>query len=395
MKNLKPIQVEFNRQFPTYVDCFCLDSFRERIFIFSKNNFKIYYKDKVTKPPIVINMDIYFEDRIPKIVSLTYNPNKSQFWAAFSTGEIFAFTEDLEAYGMQQENKFILSHNSCIPEGILSMKWNPTMEKFVVFRADGQMKFFNQSCERIHEMDINSDEETEHKWIAIGWGKKETQFHGTAGKQAALAKEYKPENPFVDNFIPGITWAEKGTLLAVNVPTKDLKMRHIRIFNSSGELQCTSLNYYGLYRFITFNTVDRLFICAEKIDGINRVIFFEKNGLLHSKFQLHGKFNDASVKSIHWNAHLEILIIWLYEENQDTIQFYSTINHHWYLKHSLYFKTESTRLLDYAWDFKIKNQLHIITKSEEIKYTWANIVDHSLGTTMDDLGNVGVISGSK
>ena len=44
------------------------------------------------------------------------------------------------------------------------------------------------------------------EFINVGWGKKETQFHGSEGKGAAIKKE--------ENFEPALPWDDKKTRIS-------------------------------------------------------------------------------------------------------------------------------------------------------------------------------------
>lgn len=43
-----------------------------------------------------------------------------------------------------------------------------------------------------HEVNLLSEEFGEKQFVTVGWGKKETQFHGSEGKQARIKNEVVP-----------------------------------------------------------------------------------------------------------------------------------------------------------------------------------------------------------
>ena len=55
--------------------------------------------------------------------------------------------------------------------------------------------------------------------VTVGWGRKETQFHGSAGKAAAAAALQTPaaEPDQEDDGRPRVTWRGDGQMLAVSV----------------------------------------------------------------------------------------------------------------------------------------------------------------------------------
>lgn len=121
------------------------------------------------------------------------------------------------------------------------------------------------------------------KFITVGWGKKETQFHGSAGKQAAQKKiqvsfqkqkhhglktktkkyrklikhlfdikilcmhpqEVQPAAAW-DDRRPRVTWRGDGQLFAVSAVCLQTGARKVRVWNREGVLQATSEPINGL-----------------------------------------------------------------------------------------------------------------------------------------------------
>lgn len=67
------------------------------------------------------------------------------------------------------------------------MEWSPDQELLVIVTRDMNMILMNM-FDPIHEINLFKEEFGEKQFITVGWGKKETQFHGSAGKQAAKEK---------------------------------------------------------------------------------------------------------------------------------------------------------------------------------------------------------------
>ena len=55
--------------------------------------------------------------------------------------------------------------------------------------------------------------------VTVGWGRKETQFHGSAGKAAAVAPSQPAtsEPDLRDDGRPRVTWRGDGQMMAVSV----------------------------------------------------------------------------------------------------------------------------------------------------------------------------------
>ena len=56
-------------------------------------------------------------------------------------------------------------------------------------------------------------------FVNVGWGKKETQFHGSLGKSAAKTETPKVENSISedDDLLPRISWRGDGSYFVVSV----------------------------------------------------------------------------------------------------------------------------------------------------------------------------------
>lgn len=67
------------------------------------------------------------------------------------------------------------------------MEWSPDQELLVLVTKDMKMVLMNM-FDPIHEVSLFNEEFGAKQFITVGWGKKETQFHGSAGKEAAKVK---------------------------------------------------------------------------------------------------------------------------------------------------------------------------------------------------------------
>lgn len=68
------------------------------------------------------------------------------------------------------------------------MEWSPDQELLVLVTKDLNLILMSCTYDPINETNLLSEEFGEKQFITVGWGKKETQFHGSEGKQAAKIK---------------------------------------------------------------------------------------------------------------------------------------------------------------------------------------------------------------
>lgn len=84
-----------------------------------------------------------------------------------------------------------------MPDNLLqAMEWSPDQELLVLVTKDKNMILMSM-FDPVHEISLFNEEFGEKQFITVGWGKKETQFHGSAGKQAAKQKTEVTAGKFI------------------------------------------------------------------------------------------------------------------------------------------------------------------------------------------------------
>lgn len=144
------------------------------------------------------------------------------------------------------------------------------------------------------QVDLYSSDFGEKQFITVGWGKKDTQFHGSEGKAAAKAKPEQVNANDSDDGLPRIIWREDGTLFAVSFLHTTTKIRQFKIFNREGILQYTSEPTNGLEECLAWKPSGSLIAAPQRLINKLVVALFEKNGLKHREFSL--PFETKEVK---------------------------------------------------------------------------------------------------
>ncbi len=189
--------------------------------------------------------------------------------------------------------------------------------------------------------------------INVGWGSKQTQFHGSLGKAAAQAPSAAPPSSVGispdDDFLTRISWRGDGTLFVVSAVSPSstgatLRPRVLRVYNRDGVLQATAEAVPGLEHPLSWRPSGNLIVSTQRFgtfpgggkgrEGRHDVVFFEKNGLRHGEFGLrHAKPGvsaaDAKdrkwgykVKEVGWSADSNVLLVWIEEDAGDTGESY-------------------------------------------------------------------------
>jgi elongator complex protein 1 len=211
--------------------------------------------------------------------------------------------------------------------------------------------------------------------INVGWGSKQTQFHGSLGKAAAQAPSAAPPSSVGispdDDLLTRISWRGDGALFVVSAVSPSagsaLRQRVLRVYNRDGVLQTTAEAVPGLEHTLSWRPSGNFIVSTQRFgtfpgggkgrEGRHDVVFFEKNGLRHGEFGLRHETPGVckadvkdrkfgyKVKEVCWSADSNVLLVWIEEAAGDTgesyyctshmiltrsVQLWTTGNYHWY-----------------------------------------------------------------
>uniref|UniRef100_A0A8C2HLH0 Elongator complex protein 1 n=1 Tax=Cyprinus carpio TaxID=7962 RepID=A0A8C2HLH0_CYPCA len=333
------------------------------------------------------------EDYLPEdgsgvVVAIQDLPDQESVCVATGSGDVILYnlnTSQLECVGS-------------VESGLTGMTWSPDQELVTLTTGQETIIMMTKDFEPITEVAINQDDFGEGKFITVGWGKKETQFHGSEGKQAhcsALPNQLAA---------PRITWRGDGQFFAVSTVCPQTGARKVRIWNRECVLQATSEVVNGLEQPLCWRPSGSLIASTQRHPNKHSVVFMEKNGLLHGDFNLPFGKEQVKVKELLWNSDSTVLAVWMEDlkpgenEHPNTfIQLWTVGNYHWYLKQSLHFGSEPLRApACVCWDPEKPLRLHLLTRGwVSYTYDWGWSTDRSHGTDCHDNANVAVIDGDK
>ncbi|XP_035506109.2 elongator complex protein 1 [Scophthalmus maximus] len=292
-----------------------------------------------------------------------------------------------------------------VDSGLTSMSWSPDEELVILTTGQETIIMMTKEFEPITEVGIHQDDFGEGKFITVGWGKKETQFHGSEGKQAAQRKiqAVQPAAGW-DDRRPRVTWRGDGQLFAVSAVCPQTGARKVRVWNREGVLQATSEPVDGLEEPLSWKPSGSLIASTRRHPNKHSVVFLEKNGLLHGDFTLPLGKDQAKVKELLWNSDSTVLAVWLEDMTAGEdgwvntyIQLWTVGNHHWYLKQSLDFGGDRQAApVCVCWDPERPLRLHLARRDWTcITHDWGWTTERSPGQDAADNANVAVIDGDK
>ncbi|XP_035746671.1 elongator complex protein 1 isoform X2 [Egretta garzetta] len=289
-----------------------------------------------------------------------------------------------------------------VDSGLSTMSWSPDQELVLLATGQQTLIMMTRDFEPITEKQIHQDEFGEGKFIALGWGKKETQFHGSEGKQAAHRKQTEASRTsYWDDGKPRVTWRGDGQFVAVSAVCPETGARKVRVWNRELVLQSTNEPISGLEQALSWKPSGNLIASTQEKPNRHDVVFLEKNGLLHGEFTLPFQKGQVKVNELLWNADSTILAIWLEDlktSNPNSyVQLWTTGNYHWYLKQSLHFGSlEKHQLVSVLWDRENPYRLHVLCQGwRYLSYDWHWTTDRGMGENSQHVANVAVIDGDK
>jgi len=294
-----------------------------------------------------------------------------------------------------------------VDAGILAAAWSPDEDLLVLITGGSapSLLLMTRHWDVVHEAPLATDDFGAEAPVNVGWGSKATQFHGSEGKQAAMAAAEAPtagdpRGPLVpdDDGLPRVSWRADGAYFVVSSaePSADGAHRHrlLRMYTRAGVLSATSDPLVrGISHVLAVRPIGNLIATSQRMGGPyapgrtgrHDIVFFERNGLRHGEFSLREDAasmpdvplapsvpplapwaNEHTIERLAWNADGTILAVHLRRGAMHVLQLWTTGNYHWYLKHEAKYDV----LYDLAWHPEQPLTLLVAHKSVERRTFW-------------------------
>lgn len=252
-----------------------------------------------------------------------------------------------------------------VDSGIWACQWSPDDEVLALVTGEAKLLLMTQDFDVLEEQPLACGEQGEEVQVSLGWGKKETQYHGKAGKEAALAvvPEVKSQLSPDDDGQMRISWRGDADYFSVSFITQDMA-RQIRVFSREGKFHSIAEKIKMLEHTLGWRPSGRLVTSTEKLEHRHDVVFFERNGLRHGEFTL--RKQTKKVLDLNWNSDSSILAVTALVDTGKTepevcVELWTEKNYHWYLKQQLRFSSlfEDDVLKCVVWDTEDPMRLYM------------------------------------
>ena len=243
---------------------------------------------------------------------------------------------------------------------ILASSWNPNRSCLVIVEpspteSTPTISLFDSTlCPIVENVGVVVSPEVVsklgHKPVNVGWGRKETQFHGQGNRDKALEKKEIDEGiPDGDDGGVGVVWKEDGRFFAVNVAVKATRgskdgpqgvvaadegapplqvQRKVFVYEGTGQLYSISEPFEGLLNGTIAWNKDLIAVCQQTGGSLHAsprwwCSFVERNGLRHGEFEI-----PSAASKFQWLDPSTMLIRF----RDASAALYTVGNYHWYLK---------------------------------------------------------------
>ncbi|KAJ2909750.1 putative elongator complex protein 1 [Coemansia aciculifera] len=291
---------------------------------------------------------------------------RESVFAALRSGDIF--TVRIGSQGDSVEPELV----GTVDPGIVACAWSPDEELLALVTGEARLLLMTQDYDVVDEFPLEQGQQGEEAHVALGWGKRETQYHGKAGKAAALGSSSEPEaqskvanaatDDGEDDGQTRVSWRGDGAFLAVSFIAQS-GARELRVFSREGRLHSIAEPIEALKHTLSWRPSGRLIAATEKLDHRHDVVFYERNGLRHGEFTL--RKQTLRVLELAWNADSSVLAVTALVDTggaapEVCVELWTDRNYHWYLKQELRASAmPGGSLLRALWDAEDPMRLHI------------------------------------
>ncbi|XP_027837017.2 elongator complex protein 1 [Aphis gossypii] len=299
------------------------------------------------QPRLVVDLsttDVPFSADVDtiKITSYSYYEPWDSFVVGCSNGDVLLIQDNIVEIAYKCED--IVSNILCSPD----------FERIVLLTGKEHITVVTDCFEILNNFDIIKVELTEKLLVNVGWGKKETQFHGSEGKDKRVVKEVIGDGDHSDDSI-NICWRPDSLLFAIGFLDKVVNLRSIKIFNRDGILQYISEPLPGVEAVLSWKTTKELLSFSQHTNEKYFISFMEKNGLKHGDFEIPSTIN---VKQLLWNHDSSILCVQCDDSDKNYLLFLSCTNYAWQIKKWM---TIENKIITAKW--LLDNSLRLITNN--------------------------------
>ncbi|CAJ0578191.1 unnamed protein product, partial [Mesorhabditis spiculigera] len=253
-----------------------------------------------------------------KLVDLTFMSDTNDVIAIFNNGLV---------YTASAETMQPVDEPGLLGCAVQAASWSPDGDTLVVVSGD-MICFFDRLLTAVSERPLYGEAVGKDELVTVGWGSKETQFQGAAGKVAREKRTVNRKALPDDSGRPSISWradAQHATISYLDVPTEE---RRVAVYSREGELMSRLRNEFPLEEGVAVKPVGNYIATTKRLDDGSRYFaFFERNGEPRHEAKIH----EANVTRRHfaWEFEGNILAVEVDDGEKSYLELWTVSNYEW------------------------------------------------------------------
>lgn len=325
------------------------------------------------------------------VVGMEYLLDESALCIAFSSGEVILLSiMDTHKVSVEQIGQF--------EGGLKAMKWSPHQEMAAFVTGQDNLVQMNKYFDVVNEQRVLTGSFGAEEFVNVGWGKKETQFHGTIGRKNALELDAKLKSSIGispdDDMIPRLSWRGDGQFLCVSIVDSVKGSRVFRVYDNEMTHLSTSEPVDKLEHNLSWRPSGNWITTSQRSPNGHDIVFFERNGLRHRDFRLFEMKEGLKVKTLSWNPDSDMLAVWISGDFDSYVEIWTMHNYHWYRKHV--FSIKGQKVEQIGWSKKAgKKFFAIMDNGDYHVLSLHSQISCNSSLNMDSCASVSVIDAHK
>uniref|UniRef100_A0A1I7XI19 Dolichyl-diphosphooligosaccharide--protein glycosyltransferase subunit KCP2 n=1 Tax=Heterorhabditis bacteriophora TaxID=37862 RepID=A0A1I7XI19_HETBA len=208
--------------------------------------------------------------------------------------------------------------------------------------------------------ELNSLVQGKDELVTVGWGSKETQFQGSAGKASREEKLDVSKVAYEsDSRKTHIKWRSDAQFVVISFFDKNTGERKMSVFDRNGDFISRIKNESSIEEWFAIRPTGNYIATTRKNNDLSRsIVFFERNG--EKRYETITLSSAGQVIGLDWDMEAYCLAILLRYTEYDEIEIWTVSNYDWTRKWTTRF---FSRVIDWNWDSEKGRHLDVISNN--------------------------------
>uniref|UniRef100_A0AC35U0I8 Elongator complex protein 1 n=1 Tax=Rhabditophanes sp. KR3021 TaxID=114890 RepID=A0AC35U0I8_9BILA len=218
----------------------------------------------------------------------------------------------------------------------------------VILVTNEKLYHFTRDFNLLNEADLAPAEVGKDQLMTIGWGTRETQFQGSAGRKALKENDYERIATQIKNYDDPekviISWRADSAFFTVS-SVEEMAVseggtgftRVMRTWSREGEFMAQFETLAGIEPVMAMKPVGNYIATVRTLNEKRVLRFYERNGQIRHNYDITNSIpvTDKVILNLSWNTDGTILSFHVKDinTNKEEIQFWTVSNYDWAIKY--------------------------------------------------------------